>query len=149
VAAAAGVATLAAMVARAPVWRADYDQQQEYRLLRDSVVMTQLGPRLGVARASKDAGEGLGAWFPSYRLPPGTPHWTLHELAAGAAELPVAYYRGLWCWRPEGPAEACRKVEEAFVLEPLETAPLTTPTYMGPGFPSGATIGFFRVTGRR
>jgi hypothetical protein len=149
VAAGAMVTGLAGLAGRAPVRQADYDQQQEYRFLRDSVVMKQLGPRFGIARASKDAGEGLGAWFPSYRLPPGTPHWTLHELTEGAAELPVAYYRGLWCWTPEGPAEACRKVEETFALEPLETVPLTTPTYMGPGFPEGATIGFYRVTGRR
>lgn len=134
---------------RAPLWRADFDQQAEYRFLRDAKVVRELGPALGLARAVREADEGMGAWFPTYRLPRDTPKWTLHELANGAARLPVVYYRGIWCWTPQRLAPACEAVESRFELEALEERPLVEPTYMGPGHPEGAKIGLYRVVRRR
>ncbi|MDP3214063.1 MAG: glycosyltransferase family 39 protein [Deltaproteobacteria bacterium] len=149
---------LLASTRRSEIYTRVWDQQEEYRFLRDHRgVLDALGPGLPLVRATPDR-DGSFATFPMYRLRPGTPVSSAGDLLEGRVPLPALWYRGLSCYRQTSQPDPrdlhhCDDIVGRFVLEPVATTYLrgamfsldVAPSYVQPPL----LVGFYRVTALR
>lgn len=143
---------------RSELYTRVWDQQEEYRFLRDHRgVLDRLGRDLPLVRAMPDR-DGPFATFPMYRLRPGTPVRSAGDLLGGRVPLPALWYRGLSCYRQTSQPNPrdlrhCDDIVGRFVLEPVATTYLrggmfsldVEPSYVQPPL----LVGFYRVTALR